>query len=75
MGSLEFMVLLLVFGLNTFWSLLNFKNKKYLLQVVSGIVSITVSAFFAWTIGPLMLAIGVIQLFIGAMNSRPSKTF
>lgn len=68
--NLEFHVLFLLILclMNLFFSYHSFKKRRQVKTLVSGLINIALSTFFPWTIGPVLLAIGIIQLFISFMN-------
>lgn len=61
-------LMLLAFIINTYVSYLNFKARVYFYVFIAGIINIAISSVFAWSIGPIMMALGVIQIFIGIIN-------
>lgn len=64
----------IILALTIFLSYHCFRGKKYNLLMVSGLFQIILSPLFAFSIGPLIFAIGVTQFYMGIVNSNKMNT-
>ncbi|MFD2923984.1 hypothetical protein [Halobacillus naozhouensis] len=66
-------VLLGIFAVSMFGSYLAFKQKSYRMLLIAGILHLVISPFFAYSFGPFMFAIGILEFYMGAINKKKSK--
>ncbi|UOR13041.1 hypothetical protein [Halobacillus amylolyticus] len=66
-------LLLIIFALSLLWSFRAFKQKAYPMIIIAGMLHLVISPFFAYSLGPFMFAIGIIELYMGAINKKKAK--
>ncbi|RWZ60819.1 hypothetical protein EQV77_05860 [Halobacillus fulvus] len=53
-----------------FWTYRSFKTRKYGVMMLMGLIQVLLSPVFAYSIGPLVMGIGVVQLYMGIANIK-----
>ncbi|MGI8314112.1 hypothetical protein [Halobacillus mangrovi] len=64
-----------MFALSVFWAYHSFRAKRYGMVLIAGMVQIMISPAFAVTIGPVILALGVIQFYVGIVNTKKGESY
>ncbi|UOQ92962.1 hypothetical protein MUO14_21585 [Halobacillus shinanisalinarum] len=66
-------LLLIIFVLSLFWSFRAFKQKAYPMIIIAGMLHLVISPFFAYSFGPFMFGIGIVELYMGAINKKKAR--
>ncbi|MCA0983715.1 hypothetical protein LCL89_06545 [Halobacillus yeomjeoni] len=66
-------LLWLIVVISIFWSYHSFRSKRYSMLVLSGMLQTILSPLFAFTIGPILLALGLTQFYMGIVNAKRVK--
>ncbi|KHE67554.1 hypothetical protein [Halobacillus sp. BBL2006] len=68
-------VLWVVFALSVFWAYHSFRAKRYGMVLLAGMIQIMISPAFAVSIGPIILAMGVTQFYVGIVNTKKGESY
>ncbi|WP_079529611.1 hypothetical protein [Halobacillus hunanensis] len=66
-------IMLVVFVVSLIGSYLAFRQKSYRMLLVAGLLHLVISPFFAYSFGPFMFAIGIVEFYMGAINKKKTK--
>ncbi|MCD5322441.1 MULTISPECIES: hypothetical protein [Pontibacillus] len=59
--------------MNSLIGIISFKKSQHLFVLYTGFIAIALSMALAWTFGPLVFAIGTIQVFYGIIHIQSQK--
>ncbi|MFQ3546041.1 hypothetical protein Q7A53_18320 [Halobacillus rhizosphaerae] len=65
--------LLIAAFVNTFSAYVSFRRRKYLYTMLSGVLQIILSIFFAFSIGPVLFGLGSLQIYLGLIHMKKAK--